>query len=217
MNMIKTMTAKSIRSTIILLLFLWGLGGFALWHYAPDTLRLLQGTVKPEYLEENVSNYYGMSALSLIFLLLGLFILIKQFASPVKKRVDKYLAEHPELNLQMLDDDFMAAKKFGDIWVGRKFTFVADLNRVFLENDKIVWIYKDMEYKKNASSYYICWCMADGKEYRSRLSERNQRLLHEYYSTFPHILTEYNQNYKKLFKHNMNELLSIKYNQHIQQ
>lgn len=217
MNMIKKLTIANFKGMIFILLFCFGLGGVIFWKYAPATLRLLQGNIRPESLPESVSNYYGLSALSLIFILLGLFILIKQLVNPIKKKVNKYITEHPEVTLEMLDDDFAGASQFGDIWVGRKFTYVTDLPRVLLENDKIVWVYQDVEYSRKSTTYFACWCMADGKEYRVRIAERKLKQMREHYASFPHILTEDSADYKYMFKHNINELLDIKYNQNIQQ
>ena len=215
MQMIKTLTAKNIKSMIWLLLFLWGVGGACLWHYGPDTLRLLQGRTRPEFLEENVSNYYGMSAIALLLILLGLAVLIRQLTFPLKKRVNQYLEAHPEVTLKILDNDFAKAEEFGAIWVGKQFTYAADLKRVLLENDRIVWVYKEVTTRKNASTYHIHWCMADGQEYSAQISAKNLDELMDHYGSFPHIIISYSQDYHNMFKHNLNQLLDIRYNQYI--
>lgn len=215
MQMIKTLTAKNIKSMIWLLLFLWGVGGACLWHYGPDTLGLLQGRILPEFLEENVSNYYGMSALALILILLGLAIVIIQMTSPLKKRVNQYVEAHPEITLQILDNDFAKAEQFGAIWVGQQFTYVADLKKVLLENDRIVWIYKEVTRRRNASTYHIHWCMVDGQEFSVQISAKNLDDLMDHYGSFQHILINYNKEYHNMFKHNLSQFLEIRYNQYI--
>lgn len=217
MNMVKTLSAKYIKSIIPILLFCWGIGGFFLLLYGPGTLGLMMGNVPPEILEEDMDHYYGMSLLALIFILLGLVILIVQLATPVKKRVNKYLAEHPEVTLRMLDDDFAKAKQFGDIWVGKQFTYALHLKRILLENDRIVWIYRDLSASEDTVILYICWCMVDGRKFRARVSERWLEPLVGHYADFPHILTNFDPDYKFLFKYNMNRLLEIKYNRYIKQ
>ena len=219
--MVKTLTRKNVLSMIPILLFCWGIGGFALWRYGMGALGLLQGRIRPSDLDESVSNYYGMSALALFFIVIGLIIVIRQLVMSIGKRIDKYIAEHPGVSLQMLEEDFAGAEQFGAIWVGQKYTYSTDLSQVLLENNRIVLICEEEEYQRRrnvtTTSYYICWCMADGKEFRVRVDGGKLRKLKEYYARFPHILTENNPEFKRLFRNNLSGLLNIKYNENIQQ
>ena len=217
MKMIKTLTVDNAKGVFFILLFCWGLAGIVLWHYGSDTLGLIQGRIRPEALKEDTFNYYGMSGLALFFILLGAFILIKDLTHSVKKRVNQYLSEHPDVTLEMLDEDFSGAEKFYDIWVGEKYTYTTELKSILLENDRIVWVHQDVEYSRRTTSYFVCWCMVDGQEYRTRITEKNLRLLREHYLiNFTHILTEDNPDYRNMFKHNLDKLLDIRYNQYVQ-
>lgn len=217
MNMIKKLSQKNTRNRLPILLFCWGLGGVLLWLYGPDTIGLLQGKIQPQDLDQSVSNYYVMCGVGMCIVLMGLWVLIIQLAKPIKKRVSQYLKEHPAITLEMLDQDFEEASQYGNIWVSRKFTYGTDIKSVILENSQIVLIYHDVQYIKNKATYYFHWCMVDGQQYQSRIPEQKLQYLRDLYASFPHILTENSPDYKYMFKHNMNELLNIKYNQSIQQ
>lgn len=215
MNMVRKLSARNRSSTIALLAIFWGLAVSFLMLYISHTPALTRDSFSLETLEEGIENFYGILILVSIFVLIGVFFLARYCTNPIGKRVNRYLAEHSEVTLELLDEDFAGAKQFGGIWVGKKYTYVPRLNRLLLENDRIVLVRYKISEAENETTYWICWCMVDGKEYRVPITLRWLWSLQEYYCAFDHIITENNPKYDRMFKHDLNQLLDIKYNKHM--
>lgn len=216
MNMVRKLSARNRNSTIALLAIFWGLAVFFLMLYISHTPALTRDVFSLEDLEEGIENFYGILILVSIFALVGVFFLVRYRTNPIGKRVNRYLAGHPGVTLELLDEDFAEAKQFGDIWVGKKYTYVPGLDRVLLENDRIVLVRYKVNETENDITYRVCWCMVDGKEYRVPITLCRLWSLQEYYSAFDHMIIDNNPKYNRMFMHDLKQLLDIKYNKHMQ-
>ena len=158
--MVKKLTIKTWVSTGLLLVVCMVLAIVPLWKYAPSALALLQG--KTPMLDESTTNIYGMSALGLFFLVISIFMFIRQLTNPVSKRVNRFLEEHPEASMAQLDQEFSCAEKIGNLWIGGHRTFSHDMDCVVAENAEIVRAYVEKERAKRDVNYYICLELKNG-------------------------------------------------------
>lgn len=214
--MIRKLTIKKWLGVAFVLLLCLMFAVIPLWYYGPSALEALRGSV-PELAEkQSMSNIYGMSALGLFFALIALIILIRQLANPIGKRVKRYLDSHPDVTQEQLDSDFAAAKKIGNTWIGRQWTFSHNLDCILLENAGIVWVFGETEQVKSKVNYYFCFGLANGGIERMRIREREFSRLKEEYGKNPRILTENTPEYAYMFKHNLASFLNLKYNEGMQ-
>lgn len=209
--MIRKLTIKNWMSTGVILLFCIAMAVFPLWKYGPSALEALQGSVPGLAGEESMSNIYGLSALGLFFALLSVAIIVRQLTNSVGRRVKRYLAGHPEITMQQLDDDFAAAEEAGNVWIGKRWTFSHDLNCILVENARIAWVYSEKEHSRRNVYYYLCLGLADGSTERIKVSRDKLSRMHEIYEGYPHILVGDNPEYGYLFRNDINSLLNIKY------
>ena len=116
--MIKKLTIKEWVHTGPLVLFLLAMGGFMLWTEGPSAIDAMRGLTPARAGRESISTIYVVSAMGVFFVLLALLMLILTLKKSVKKRVNRYLAEHGEITMSMLESDFAAAEQVNDIWIG---------------------------------------------------------------------------------------------------
>lgn len=211
--MIKKLTIKTWIGTGGLMLIMLALGVPMLWIYAPSAVEALQGGHPVLARKESMSNIYGLSVLGTIFVLMALIMLISQLKNSVKKNINKYLAAHSEVTLAMLDAEFAAAEKVGNIWVGRRFTFCNGLKDTLLENDRIVWVYTDTTQARRGVTYWLCFGLVDGTVQKVMASGKERSNVPPLYEKFPHILVGNNPEYGYKFKNDREAFLNIKYRQ----
>ena len=170
--MVKKLTIKTWTSTGILLAVCLVLAIFPLYRYLPSALALLQK--KPPLLNESQSNIYGISALGIV-------------SDPVSKRVNRFLAEHPETNMAQLDQEFFSAEKIGTMWIGNHRTFSHDMRSVVVENAEIVRVYMYEERERRTTNYYVCLELKNGKTERVKNSYYDISKILELYRKHPDI------------------------------
>ncbi len=209
--MVKKLTFKSWLNSGLLILFCLIPGTWALLRYGPHALVALSGGVP--WLNESMGNIYGMSAFGLLMVIIGLFILVKQFTSSVSRLVKRYLTEHPEVTMEQLDSEFAAARKIENVWVGRRWTFSHHLRFIVVDNENIAWVHSRRERNKNGTSYYLCLGMADGKTDEVKMSHGSLSEIMELYEKYPHIVVGNNPEYEYQFKHDREAFLNMKYRQ----
>lgn len=183
--MVKKLTMKTWVNTGILLVFCLGMSIAMLWRYAPSALALLQG--RTPLLEESTGNIYGISALGLFFLVISIFMFVRQLTNSVGKRVNRFLEEHPEANMAQLDQEFSGAEKIGDLWIGSHRTFSHELYGIVVENTEIVSAYVEKERSKGNTSYYICLDLKSGKTERVKMYYSDLSKVLEQYRKYPGI------------------------------
>ncbi|MBD5497783.1 MAG: hypothetical protein HDR11_08475 [Lachnospiraceae bacterium] len=209
--MIKKLTIKEWVHTGPLVLFLLAMGGFMLWTEGPSAIEAMQGLTPARAGRESVSTIYVVSAMGIFFVLLALLMLILTLKKSVKKRVNRYLAEHGEITMSMLESDFAAAEQVNDIWIGKRWTFNHQFDNIPLENDKIVWVHTDSMRSRRSTSYWICLGLVDGKEERASMPYKKLSVIMALYEKYPHILVSDGPEYSLMFKNNREALLDIKY------
>ena len=212
--MIKKMTVKAWTSTIVLVLFFWGLGGYALYTYLPSVFYIIQGY--GPLVKEPLSNIYGMTAFGALFILFGIVGVVSTLVRSVKRRVEQFLEKHPDVTMAQLDTEFEAAEKMGAIWVGRHFTFSEKLRDAVLDNRDIVWVFSRTERRRNVYTTYICYGLVNGKEESTSVSDTNLNKLYDFYRTFPHIEVGNDPELSYQFKNDLPAFLERKYRQNVQ-
>lgn len=186
--MVKKLTIKTWTSTGLLLAVCLVLAIAPLYRYAPSALALLQK--KPPLLNESQSNIYGMSALGIVMLIICVAIFIKQISEPVSKRVNRFLAEHPETDMAQLDQEFSHAEKIGVMWIGSHRTFSHDMRSVVVEHAEIVRAYMYEERERRVTNYYVCLELKNGKTERVKNSYHDVSKILESYKKYPNIQVE---------------------------
>ena len=211
--MIKKLTIKTWIGTGGIMLIMLAFGVPMLWMYAPSAIEALQGGHPALARKESMSNIYGLSVLGTIFVLMALIMLISQLKNSVKKNINKYLAAHSEVTMDMLDAEFAAAERVGNIWVGRCYTFCNGLKDTLLENDRIVWVYTDTTSARRGVTYWLCFGLVDGTVQKVMASSKERNNFPPLYEKFPHILVGNNPEYGYKFKNDREAFLNIKYRQ----
>lgn len=211
--MVKKLTLKEWVHTGPLILFLLAMGGFMLWTEGPSAIDAMRGLTPARAAKESTSTIYVISALGVLFILFALIVFIMTLKKSVKKRVNRYLAEHGEITMSALEGDFSAAEQVNSIWIGRRWTYSHMFDRVPLENDKIVWVYTDTTRSRNNTTYWICLGLVDGSVEKVSVPYKKLSEIMALYEKYPHILVGDNPEYKHMFKNDREALLNIKYNQ----
>lgn len=210
--MIAKMNIRKWISVGVLMLFCLGMGGVMLWKYGPSAITALGGSVPELARTESMSNIYGISAMGVFFCLLALFMFVRQLSMSIGKYVNRYLAEHPGVNMEQIDNDFNAAEQFGNVWIGRRWTFSYDIREALLENEQIVWVFSEADGGRRIQ-YYLCLGLMNGKIERIAVQENHLQMMGERYKKFPHMVVGNNPKYEDLFQNDMNAFLDIKYRQ----
>ena len=211
--MVKKLTIKEWVHTAPLVLFLLAMGGFMLWTEGPSAIDAMRGLTPARAGRESISTIYAVSAMGVFFVLIALIMLILTLKKSVKKRVNRYLAEHGEITMSALESDFAAAEQVNSIWIGRRWTYNHQFDNIPLENDKIVWVHTDSMRSRRSTSYWICLGLVDGKEERASMPYQKLSVIMALYEQYPHILVGDNPEYKHMFKNDREALLNIKYRQ----
>lgn len=209
--MIKKLTLTKWISGSVGILFLLAMGGFMLWVDGPSAIEALKGGTPARAQKESIDTIYVVSVVGIIFVLAALISFISGLINSIKRRVNRYLAEHGGITVSMLDSDFFAAEKVHNIWVGKRWSFCHQFRNIPLENDKIVWVHTDRIRSRRGSSYWICLGLIDGTEERAGIPYKKLSEIKALYEKYPHILVSDRPEYSYMFKNNREALLNIKY------
>lgn len=162
--------------------------------------------------DEPLINIYGFTAVSVVLLLAALIILVKAFRNSAKKLTEEYLAAHPSVTMEMLENDFASAKEQAKVFIGRKWTFSAKLKQLILDNSEIIWVHTGSVRSGRNINFYVWWEMLDGSTKEVSLSsEKKCTAVMESYNQFPHILTGNSSEYAYLLQNDREGLLDLKY------
>lgn len=163
-----------------------------------------------------MSNVYGLTAFGLVMVLIAWFLLFLALKDPVKKRVNRYLEQHPGVTMEQLEAEFASSEKIGCVWIGKNWTICSSLMEVVLTNSEIVWVHTGKERSGRNVSCYIYWNMIDGSELKASMSEKKCKQVMERYTSYPHIVVGNNPEYGYLFQRDREAFLDLKYRQNIQ-
>lgn len=161
---------------------------------------------------ESLSNVYGITGLGSIFVLFALFILIKTLKDSPKKLIREYLTANPSVTMEDLESDFASANQQGNVFIGRKWTFSARLDKLVLDNSQVIWVHTGCRRYKQNVTYSVLWEMLDGSTLRADQSSENKcTAVMEGYSQFSHIVTGNSSEYAHLLKNDRDAFLNLKY------
>lgn len=214
--MIRKLTTKVWISTGLVVLGCLAIAAPILWYNAPGALAAFRRSRLVGSGGEDAGNYYALSAIAIILIAFGLFACIRQLSNSVRKRVERYLAQHGDVTEAQLDSDFAAAREIGNVWIGKRWTFSHDLSCILLENAAVAWVFSEKEHVKNKVNYYLCLGLADGVVRRVCVPEEKLQEIIEVYKGFPHILAGNNPEYGYLFQNDRQTFLEMKYRQNVE-
>lgn len=161
---------------------------------------------------KRLTNTVGISVIGIFFVLFGLLIMANCLKNPTGKKIQGYLAKHPQITAAQLEQDFSQAKQAGLVWIGKKWTFSHKLNDSVLDNSLVAWVHTDKEQAGRNIHYYVIWNLADGRQEKISLSSAKKCTeVMNSYQGFSHILTGNNLEYNHLLKNSLEEFLNIKY------
>lgn len=161
---------------------------------------------------ETLLNVYGLTAIGVLLLLFALLALIKTLKDSAKKLTQEYLAANPSVTMDALESDFASAQQKGKVFIGRKWTFSAKLNKLILDNSQIIWVHTGSMRSGRSVNFYVWWEMLDGSTQQVSLSSAKKCAeVMESYSQFPHILTGNSSEYAYLLQNDREALLDMKY------
>lgn len=183
--------------------------------YGLAALQGLRGLTPKLAESQSMDNIYIGAAMGLIFLVLGVIILVRQLVLGVGRQVKRYLANNPEVTMEQIESDFAAAERWGDIWIGSRWTISYDLVGLLIENKKIAWVYSEVDRGRRSTQYYLCLGTVDGKILKASVEGEHLQQMKERYAQFPHILIDNRSEYERIFKNNLNAFLDIQYNQNV--
>lgn len=164
---------------------------------------------------ESLTNIYGLSAIGAFLFLIGLFLLIKTLKDSARKLTGEYLAANPSVTMAELESDFDSAQQKGKhVYIGRKWTFSAKLNKLILDNSQIIWVHTGSRRSGRSVNFYVWWEMIDGSTQEVSLSSAKKCTeIMEAYEQFPHILTGNSSEFLYLLQNDRESLLNMKYRQ----
>ena len=181
--MIKKLTIKKWISAGVIILFCAALGGVLLWIYGPSALMGLRGLVPQMARTQSMENIYIPAALGLFFMALAVLIFIRQLSLSVGKQVKRYLAGHPEVTLEQIDNDFAAAGQFGNVWIGDRWTYSYDMKGILVENENLVRVFSEAHGGRRVQ-YYLCLELTDGNIVRIGVAQRHLSRIREQYAEY---------------------------------
>lgn len=168
--MVKKLTIKTwIRTSIILLVSL-AIAIPLLWWYGPSALLALSG--RANLATQPLVYAFIMSAGGLVSLALGLLVFIAHLTDPVSKRVNHYLAEHPEVTMEQLDQAFDLARNVGSMWISERWTFSHELWDIVVENADLVRVYSWKNFRTGSArqyDFYLCMEFAEERTIKIRI------------------------------------------------
>ncbi|NBK92271.1 hypothetical protein D5278_09865 [bacterium 1XD21-13] len=161
---------------------------------------------------ETLVNIYGLTAIGSVLLLFALFILVKTLKNSAKKLTNEYLAANPGVTMEDLENDFASAQEQAKVFIGRKWTFCAKLEKLILDNSQIIWVHTGSMRSGRSVNFYVWWEMLDGSTQQVSLSsEKKCTTVMNAYGQFPHILTGNSAEYSYLLQNDREALLNMKY------
>lgn len=197
------------------ILFCAAAGVGLLWVYGAAALEGLCGLVPRLSQTQSMDNIYIGAAMGLFFVVLAVIIIIRQSSLSVGGQVKRYLANHPDVTMEQLDNDFASAVQYGSIWIGNRWTFSYDLVGLVFENAKIAWVFSEMDGGRSVQ-YFLCLGTTDGKIVKTSVKQEHLVPIKGRYTQFPHILLDNSMEYEHIFKNDINAFLNIRYNQNIE-
>lgn len=209
--MIKKLTIKKWISAAVPIVFCVGVGIAMLCKYGMAALLGLRGYTPSLTRTQSMENIYLGAALGVVLLVLGVVIIVRQLSLGVGKQVKQYLTTHPDATMEQLDSDYESAQRYGDLWIGSRWTFSYDIVGLILENTDIAWVFTERDSGRHPR-YFICLGMIDGKVVRVSVDGDLLPKIKERYAQYPHILLENIAEYEPIFKNNLNAFLDIQYN-----
>lgn len=161
---------------------------------------------------ETLTNIYGLTAIGVLLLLFALLALVKTLKDSAKKLTQEYLAANPSVTMDALESDFASAQQKGKVFIGRKWTFSAKLDKLILDNSQIIWVHTGSMRSGRSVNFYVWWEMLDGSTQQVSLSSAKKCTeIMESYGQFPHILTGNSSEYAYLLQNDRESLLNMKY------
>ena len=161
---------------------------------------------------ESKTNIYGLMAIGVFILLMGIFILVKTLKNSAGKLVDKYLESHPGITMERLESDFASAQEVSKVWVGKNWTFSAKLDELLFDNRQVVWVHTGSVRRGRNVNFYVWWYMIDGSEESVSLSsEKKCKAVMEKYNQFSHMLVGNNPEYGYMLQNDREAFLNMKY------
>ena len=165
---------------------------------------------------ETKTNIYGISALGAFFIFLGLFILAKLLINSSKKLVNKYLAKHPHVTMEQLEQDFAQAQEVNKVWIGKRWTFSPkmgpDLDDLLFDHEELIWVHTGSVRSGRSTNFYVWWNFIDGSEKQVSLSSAKKcTQVMEKYEQFSHVVVGNSAEYEYLLKNDKEAFLDLKY------
>lgn len=191
--MIGTLTAKIWAKTGVIFLACMAMAVPLLWYYGSAVLMILRGETPS--VTESRSLIFIMAGVGLLALLIGLLSVIALFANPVSEQVDSYLAQHPGVTIEQLDQDFASARQIGIMWLGERWTFSHELRDLVVENKEIVRVYAWEELRHGSANmywFYLCMELAGGDTMKLKMDYHDLAQIIEWYGQYPDIMAENN-------------------------
>ena len=99
------------------------------------------------------------------------------------KQVKRYLAGHPEVTLEQIDNDFAAAGQFGNVWIGARWTYSYDMKGILVENENLVRVFSEAHGGRRVQ-YYLCLELTDGNIVRIGVAQRHLSRIREQYAEY---------------------------------
>ena len=191
--MIGTLTAKTWAKTGVIFLACLAIAVPLLWWYGSSALMILRGET-PLVTDSRILIFI-MSGVGILALLMGLLSVIGLFTSPVSKQVDSYLAQHPGVTIEQLNQDFASARHIGIMWLGERWTFSHELRNLVVENKEILRVYAWEERRHGSVNmywFYLCMELAGGDKMKIKMDYRDLAQIIEWYGQYPNIIAENN-------------------------
>ncbi len=209
--MVKKLTLTHWQGLILLSLIIGLIPAIVLLKFAPTAIQSLSGSAPESAKTKSMDNIYVICLFALFFLVIYVLIMINHITHSVGKKVKKYLAANPGVTIEQLDSDFETAENIEEIWIGRKWTFSANMDYIPVEHAKIVLVYSESWHSKRSEIFYLCLGLLDGTVVKTIVMKKSLPKFMEIYSRYPHILVGNNEKYIRMFKNDRNALLDIKY------
>jgi len=196
--------------------------------YYYEALKEIYGA---EYIDDTVAVYYideddvtlGMSGVTnnlkgRVSCLIGIIACIVFMIRSIKNTSNEVLTKFIEkkgITKEILNDEFSRAKEVvKGCYISPKYTFfVLDSKSAVVDNDEIVWVYKDLVKQKNVDKYFLrIWTVSKERKTISVYAEDKIDILLKYYQNeFPHIAVGMDNTKAYLFKNDFDAFLALNY------
>lgn len=159
-----------------------------------------------------LSDIYPITALAAFLILMGVLLLVLEIRKSPKKKLQEFLTANPSVTMEELEQDFAAADREGNVYIGRRWTFCATLDNFILDNSQVIWVHTSYEQFRQTVTHYVCWEMFDGSTQRAtQPDEKRSKAVMKKYSQFSHIVTGNSSEYSFLLKSDRDAFLKMKY------